>query len=456
MTGHPTGINAGTTRRQLIGAAAAWPALAWSQTASDRNFDRLDKDLTPMGAERSGNRSGSIPGWNGGIATPPADFERQKGWADPFAADKPLFTIHRDNLAQHADLLVPGQRALLQRSATYRMVVYPSRRSAGYPNAVYQGIRAEAADARLDNDGNAVKDVRKSHVPFPLPTRGVEVMWNSVFRYRGSSFTRHVADFPVQAVGAFTPVRRTEDWIFGTALMPPVPNLLIAFRTRFNEPSHLAGEVILVHELIDQVRQPRQAWLYNPGSRRVMRVPELSHDYPRQGSEGLSTVDDYDGFAGSPDRFDWRLVGKREMLISYNNHRLSDKSLKYRDIVRPDCLEPALLRYELHRVWVVEGILKPGMRHVYGRRVFYIDEDSWQVAHSDQYDMRGQLWRVLEQHAMQFYDAPCLWMAGSAQYDLQARRYIVCNLGNEEPPLQFDAPLSAGDFTPDALRRTGR
>lgn len=74
----------------------------------------------------------------------------------------------------------------------------------------------------------------------------------------------------------------------------------------------------------------------------------------------------------------------------------------------------------------------------------------------DQHVTRGQLWRVLEQHAMQFYDAPCLWMAGSAQYDLQSRRYIVCNLGNEEPPPQFDTPLSAGDFTPDALRRAGR
>ncbi|MBP6902231.1 MAG: DUF1329 domain-containing protein [Burkholderiaceae bacterium] len=415
---------------------------------------RLGKDLTPVGAERAGNKDGSIPAWDGGLARAPAGYDPAKGLADPFAADKPLASISAANLAQHEARLAPGQVALLKRYPGYKLQLYPTRRSAAYPEAVYAAIRAEAGRIEVANEGSSVLGIASSTVPFPVPSSGVEVIWNHAFRYRGATQVRHTTEFPVQANGSFTPVKRYEEVIFGNG-MKDVANVLFYFRTTWQAPSSIAGEALLAHDFIDQVKQPRAAWVYNPGTRRVLRAPQVAHDTPRTGVDGLSTVDDYDGFNGSPDRFDWKLLGKREMIVSYNNSRLSDKALKYKDIVGPAHLNPELLRYELHRVWVVEATLKSGKSHVYGKRVYYVDEDSWQIVHADLYDGRGELWRVMEVHGAQYYEAPAYFVAGIAQYDLQARRYVTSNLTNEEKPIRFNVPMRAADFSADALRRMG-
>ncbi len=429
-------------------------ALNAQAKAPTDQVERLGVDLTPVGAEKAASKDGSIPSWDGGLTKAPAGFDRTKGWADPYAADKPLYTITGANAATYKDKLAPGQLALLKRYPSYKIVVYPTHRSAAYPAAVYESIRKEAGQADTAQDGNAVVNVTTSPVPFPIPKSGVEAIWNNAFRYRGGSVTRNVAEFPVQANGAFTPVKSREDIAFASSLKTPAPNLLFYYRTQYNAPSSISGEALLLHEFIDQARQPRAAWVYNPGTRRVLRAPEVAYDAPRNGVDGLSTADDYDGYNGAPDRFDWKLVGKKEMLVSYNNYKLTDKSLKYTDIVRPGTMNQDLMRYELHRVWVVEGTLKAGKNHIYGKRVYFLDEDSWQVVEGDLYDGRGELWRVLEQHGVQYYDAPAFWIAGSAQYDLQARRYVA-GLANEELPIVFGAPLKASDFTTDALRRTG-
>ncbi|TAK84485.1 MAG: DUF1329 domain-containing protein [Aquabacterium sp.] len=444
--------------RTPLAALSAAALLAFAPGALARptaeQIARLGKDLTPVGAERAGNKDGTIPAWEGGVTKPPAGFDPAKGWADPYAADKPLYTITAANAEQYKDKLAPGQLALLKRYPSYKMVVYPTRRSAAFPESIYSAVKAEAGRIDTANDGNSVLDVVGSTVPFPIPNTGVEAIWNHAFRYRGATLVRHQTEFPVQANGAFTPVKRYEETIFGNGLKD-TPNVLFYFRTSYKAPSSIAGEVLLAHDYIDQVKQPRAAWVYNPGTRRVLRAPQVAYDTPRNGVDGLSTVDDYDGFNGSPDRFMWKLVGKKEMIVSYNNNRLTDKGLKYADIVKPGTMNQDLVRYELHRVWVVEATLRPGQNHVYGKRVYFLDEDSWQIAHGDLYDGRGELWRVLEIHGVQYYDAPAFFIAGSAQYDLQARRYVSSGLTNEEKPIRFNTPLRAADFTTDALRRAG-
>lgn len=449
---------AGKTPTRILAAAllAALATLAApvQAKATPEQVERLGKDLTPVGAERAGNKDGSIPAWDGGVAKAPAGYDPAKGLADPFAADKPLYTINAANAEQHKDKLAPGQLALLKRYPGYTMAVYPTRRSAAFPESIYAAIKAEAGKVDTANEGNSVQGVVGSTVPFPVPQNGVEAIWNHAFRYRGGTLVRNTTEFPVQANGSFTPVRRFEETIFGNGLKD-VPNVLFYFRTNYLAPSSIAGEALLAHDYIDQVKQPRAAWVYNPGTRRVLRAPHVAYDTPRTGTDGLSTVDDYDAFNGSPDRFDWKLVGKREMVISYNNNRLTDKKLKYADIIQPATVNAGLLRYELHRVWVVEATLRQGKSHVYGKRVYYLDEDSWQIAHGDLYDGRGELWRVLEVHGAQFYEGPAYFIAGTAQYDLQARRYVSSGLTNEEKPIRFNVPMKPSDFTADALRRAG-
>lgn len=417
--------------------------------------ERLGKDLTPVGAEKAGNKDGSIPSWDGGIVTAPAGFDAARGWADPYKADKPLYTITGANAEQYKDKLAPGQLALLKRYPEYKLVVYPTRRSAGSPASVYEDVKKEAGAADTVNEGNSVVNVTRSTVPFPIPQSGVEAIWNHIFRYRGMTISRTISEFPVQTNGAFTPVKRNEEIIFPLGMTPPAPDMLFFYQTQFTSPSSIAGDMILAQDFIDQYKTPRAAWVYNPGTRRVLRAPEITYDSPRQGLDGLSTIDDYDGYNGAPDRYQWKLVGKKEMIISYNNFKLTDKSLKYADIIKPGVMNQDLVRYELHRVWVVEATLRTGKSHIYGKRVYYLDEDSWQVAHGDLYDGRGELWRVLEQYGVQYYDAPAFWLAGSSQYDLQSRRYVSSGLSNEEKPMRFTPNLKVTDFTPQALRRAG-
>ena len=234
-------------------------------------------------------------------------------------------------------------------------------------------------------------------------------------------------------------------------------NTLFYYMTFTTAPARLAGNGALVQETLDQVKEPRQAWGYNPGQRRVRRAPTLAYDTPIEDSDGLRTADDTDMYNGAPDKYDWKLIGKKEIYIPYNNYKVGQPTVKYKDLLMPGHLNPAYLRYELHRVWVVEGTLKPGERHIYSKRRFYIDEDSWNIAIADQYDGRGDLWRVSMAYLKNYYDVPTVWTALDVFHDLQARRYAVQNLDSEEDStIDFSKP-SPGDeyFTPAALRRRG-
>jgi hypothetical protein len=233
-------------------------------------------------------------------------------------------------------------------------------------------------------------------------------------------------------------------------------NLLYYYKQRVTSPARLAGTVALVHETIDQVKEPRRAWVYNAGQRRVRRAPQLAYDGPGTASDGLRTADNLDMFNGAPDRYDWKLIGKKEMYIPYNSYRLESSALKYDDIVKAGHLNPDHTRYELHRVWEVEATLKPGQRHVYAKRHMYLDEDTWQLAEVDHYDQKGQLWRVAEGHALYRYDEQASYFAAETLYDLISGRYMVVGLRNEEPRnTEYGLTAKNFEFTPAALRSDG-
>lgn len=414
---------------------------------------RLSKELTPVGAERGASKDGSVPSWTGGLTKPPADFNPSKGYENPFSAEKPLFTISAANVDQYKDRLAPGQIEMLKRYPSFKMNVYPSHRTAGYAQSVYDLAKSEGMKAKLAEGGNGVLNVEKTNVPFPVPKNGSEVLWNHMFRNFGGTWTRYMAEFPVQANGSFTPVTRVETFAAPSALDKIEPNRLYYYMARLTGPSSVAGDGLLVHEPIDQVKEGRLAWIYNPGSRRVLRAPQFAYDAPGSGSDGLRTIDDRMGFTGAPDRYEWKLVGKKEMFISYNNFALSNKAVKYKDVIQPNHMNPDLIRYEAHRVWVVEGTLKSGVRHIYAKRVLFVDEDSWSIAHADQYDGRGELWRIKDVHLMPFYDQPMTWGAAEVLYDLQARRYLVSDLTNEERPMKFGEKMNLNAFATESLRR---
>ncbi|MGD8441605.1 MAG: DUF1329 domain-containing protein, partial [Holophagae bacterium] len=215
------------------------------------------------------------------------------------------------------------------------------------------------------------------------------------------------------------------------------------------------GGILLVAETLDQVKEHRNAWLYNPGQRRVRRAPNVAYDNPGTAADSMRTSDQFDMFNGAPDRYSWKLIGRKEIYVPYNSYKLQDPSVKFKDILTPLHPNPEYARYELHRVWVVDATLRDDARHIYKRRTFYFDEDSWQILVEDVYDNRDQLWRVSEGHAMVYYNVPSLWTSLETHIDLQAGRYLAIGLNSEYPPYEFNIERTLEDYTPAALRRSG-
>jgi hypothetical protein len=425
---------------------------------------KLGAELTPLGAEKAGNADGTIPAWDGGITSAAqagvTNFRPGQHHPDPYASDKPLYTVTAANMGQYAAKLTEGHKKLLQTyKATFKMNVYPTHRSAAAPQRIYDATKRIATTAQLAAGGNGVTNAGEG-IPFPIPKSGVEVFWNHVVRFRGDVITRQIGQAPVTASGAYTMVKFRDETMVAYSLpgakSENLQNTIAYFIQETVAPARLAGEVLLVQETLDQSVENRRAWVYNPGQRRVRRAPNVAFDNPGTNSDNLRTSDQFDMYNGSPERYDWTLVGKKEILVPYNAYKLNSNSLKYADILKKNHINPDHARYELHRVWVVDSKLKSGKNHLYSRRTLYVDEDSWQILAVDCYDSRGQLYRVQEGHVINFYEVPALWTALETVYDLSNGRYLALGLDNEEPRSRdFSQKRTVADYQPAALQRRG-
>ncbi len=439
----------------LVAGAAA---MIGAET-SPQEIARLGADLTPFGAEKAGNQEGTIPAWEGGITSPPAGYQTGDHHPDPFADDAVMFTITADNISQYSDKLTPGYQALLGTYPSFKMNVYPTRRSASFPQRIYDMTKEVAATAHLVENGHGVEGAING-IPFPIPKNGLEVIWNHLLRYRGEAASRTIAQAAPTRGGRFTLVQFYDEFYMLYSMKgkteADLGNKVLMFKQEVTAPARLAGGILLVHETLNQVKEHRSAWLYNPGQRRVRRAPNVAYDNPGTAADGMRTSDQFDMFNGAVDRYDWKLVGKKEMYVPYNSYKLHSDKVKVEDILTPLHTNPDLARYELHRVWVVDATLREGARHIYKRRTFYVDEDSWQILAMDQYDNRDQLWRVSEGHVINYYEVPAIWTTLEVHIDLQAGRYLAIGLDNENPMYVFGIDRTLEDYTPAALRRAGK
>jgi hypothetical protein len=435
-------------------ASAQSPAQSAGQAAG-----RLGgPELTPVGAERAGNADGTIPSWTGGITQPPSDYVPGRMHTDPFRDDTVLYTIDAANLAEHEAHVSDGHKALLAANPdTLRLAVYPTRRSASYPDWIYEAVAKNASEARLSTAGKGGVTEAFGSSPFPIPSRAVEVLWNHLLRFRGQRVSRIHGTAAVTRGGRYSVILSKQEYLFAfsylrdSAIGRRFPNIVFALRSRVFSPALLSGDGLLGIEPIDQTHDPRKVWSYNRALRRVVRQPHFAYDFTQSNSDGLRTVDDGELFNGPPDRYEWKLLGKREVIIPYNAYRLHGPDVSDADILERSHVSPDLARYELHRVWVIEGRLREGERHIYGRRVFYIDEDSWQISLAESYDLEGRLWRVGESHAVNYYEVPVHWTTLVTFYDLRARRYLVNGLDNGRAPHEFSTKADPREFSPIAL-----
>ena len=431
--------------RNAIVTVGAWSLAlatgsAYAAVDAQRAAQLGGEQLTPTGAKRAGNADGSIPAWTGGLTTPPADFGGPDGrYANPYKSDQPKFSITAANMAQYADKLTEGQKALLQKwPNSYKMPVYPTRRSYAGPEWVYKQIKENAVNSQLINDGEGLKGATGA-IPFPFiestsnPAKAA--VWNHKLRYRGSN-VRYVSSQIVTQPGSGYRLGKLlieTKFPYNQRGIEPsdLHNISIYFLQTILAPPRSAGGILLVHETIDQVAETRRAWIYNPGQRRIRRAPSVSYDNPGTDSDGMRTNDQFDMFNGATDRYNWEYLGKKEMYVPYNSYKLQ-LAPTYESIVGDKHTNQDLMRYELHRVHVVEAKVKDGTSHIYARRKFYIDEDNWNIVAADQWDKRGELFRIMEGHTLQVYDRRFTAPVMFSSYDLSSDRYLLLGLNNEE------------------------
>jgi Protein of unknown function (DUF1329) len=425
--------------------------------------EQLGTTLTPIGAERAGNAAGTIPAWDGGLTAPPPGigYEQGKHHADPYAADKVLYTVRADNMAQYESQLTEAHKELLKAYPdSYFMNVYPTHRSCAYPQHVYDAVKRNAVSGQLTNDGNGFTGAVMAY-PFPIPHTAREVLWNHEIRYQGFKVTRESANAAPTKSGDYTLDVALDQWIYRYSdpelkSTEDLDNVIMHFLKRGISPSNNAGTLSVTHNTLDHVRELRRGWSYRPGERKVKQVVGQVYDNTIASSDGIRINDTFNIFSGGGDRYDWELIGKQEKLIPYNVFRFASPEVKYKDILHKSHLNPEPMRYELHRVWVIEGKLKPGKSHKFAsRRIIYFDEDSWAGAAGILYGADGGVARVQEAHIFNYYDQPFCNIGSDVVYDLAGGRYHIVNLRNEQKPVQFDIQDLPEAFSPEGMRRLG-
>lgn len=443
-----------------VGSALLLTPTAHAKSTAEEAAELGGKQYTCMGAEAAGNADGSIPAFSGQWSGSYPGMQHREGYdPGPYAAEKPLFTISSKNAAQYAAHLTEGQKALLTKYPdNFRMPVYASHRDFRYPDWVCDTVKKNAATAELVHDGLGLTGTTGG-IPFPFPKNGLEAQWNMQLPHRAWTEESLSDQFIVYADG-----RRSAGRVrYGILSLWNDPKTRGSNQDKINSyylletllPERDKGSLI-VGWTPNDTSTDRQTWAYNPGTRRVRQAPEFGFDTP-QGAGGFRTVDDDRLFNGSPERYDFKIVGKKEIYVPYQIYAINDPAVKYPQLLTPGTVNPDYMRYELHRVWLIEATLKPGNRHIYARRQFYVDEDSWHALWADNYDGRGGLWRA--SFATYFY-APSIegFQAGvSVYHDLTANAYYVDRLVNESRQWWSlnTGRLKPEMFSPDAAQRGG-
>jgi len=381
-------------RTSLAWAAAL--ALICAEASAKVGADeatKLGSVLTPMGGEAAANQTGSIPKWEGGLPK----REMKRSGDDPYGADQPLYTVTAQNLKQYEGVLTEGYKNLFKTFPDYKMIVYPTRRSASYPQWFYDATKKNAAAVEMTNNGYGFCCAAQGY-PFPIPKNGTEVMWNHIMRYNTRGFRGYINHAATQADGSYVVERNYFElsYVYNNvkSTADKLKGMNLYAFTKIVSPPNKAGEAHLLHVPIDRIKNTTGVWFYSPGVGRTRRIGEVGYDNPL--FDGLMTHDQIDMFNGPLDRYNIKLLGKKEMLIPYNSYKLYDTKLKYKDIVQKGHINQDLARYELHRVWIIEAEVRKGFAHRYKKRTFYIDEDSWIVHLQDMYDERNQFWRTAE------------------------------------------------------------
>jgi hypothetical protein len=414
---------------------------------SNQEAARLGTSLTLVGAEKAGNADGSIPPYSGGLTTAPASYKIGDTMRpDPFAGEKPLLVISGRNVDQYKAVLTATTVELAKRFPDYRIDVYPTHRTASLPQAVLENSRTNATTARSLNGGTAIDNVMPG-VPFPIPQSGAEAMWNFLLRYQGVNIQSKYDSWNVDSAGVASLAVTGEAFIsfpIYENMSKPFNNsdLYYQLKLSYTGPARRAGESIMLKNATNPMERPGRAWQYMPAQRRVKQVSILAYDTPNP------------GMARALELYDWTLVGKREMIVPYNTYKLT-YARDAKSLTTPNFISPDFVRWEKHRVYVVEGNLKPGAKHIYKKRRFYLDEDTWAAVAADQYDTSGKLYRGSFAFFSQSYDQQVPDATPFMTYDLSQGTYNINGVVGPHGGIRYIEPLSTAQWVPESMAGAG-
>lgn len=412
----------------------------------------LTSTLTPVGAERAGNKDGSIPEWKGGFSGKPAGHVAGQFSPVPFPDDKPLFTITAKDLNKYKEKLTPTVQQLLKNNPDYRLDVFTTHRTASAPQWFYDYAAKNATAASLNNDGLTVNGAYGG-TPFPIPKTGGEVVWNHLLSWKGTAVDTVHRLYMVDGSGRRSLTSAIDINEYFRYSLPGGEKDFDGYwqwhKGQTTAPGRSVGEALVGIFPLDYATKQPGSWQYMPGQRRVRKLPNVQFDTPNFYASGLAQFDEAYGFFGSPEQYDWKLVGKRELYIPYNNNQLlvadPEKSLGERFV------DPNLVRWELHRVWEVDGTLKSGKRNASPHRKLYMDEDSWNIVMSDLWDAKGNLWRGGIGYTSLSYDLPGVVAFPYISYDFQQRAYTVAAYVKNYTPVE---PRPRSYFTAESLTQS--
>ena len=374
-------------------------------------------------------------------------------YPDPFSEDEIIFTITSENYQKFSEnLLTEGQIEMFKSyPETFQMNVYESRRSCSVPPEV---IALTKSNATLTDDGEGIEGVVGS-IPFPKPSEALHHVWNHILRYRGVEIKGSSPFFIVNSDGSR--VLGAGEAIAKNFWNPFIKNekgLQGMLMTKVTHPPRLADASALVIESLNAFKSPRKAWVYNPSTRRVRRAPDIAYDYKPSASQGLTTTDQFDGFNGAKDRYNWKSLGSQMRLMPYNAYKFHETPIE--EVLSPFHVNQDYLRYELVTVNVVSAELKEDKRHVIPKRIMYFDDDSHNMLVEETFDMNSEIMAYREFPIINFYDQPMCLSIHSATYDFATRRYQLANVRSIDIPKiewRLKEPHDERMFTPEGLKR---
>ena len=314
---------------------------------------------------------------------------------------RPGELITKANVDKLRDLVPPGVEWCVKHGMVMRVV--PSQK-VEWNKAYRDATEKYAGQTKLAPDGRSLVG-HVAGMPFPTidpndPQIALKIMWN--FEYKpyvtdDEDLRNFAADTGSVGDNGALHVERhflldhlRTLWYTARLYIDPKPELANPDGVRSKESLHPILEPFDLKGVgetsIRYLNPDRQddTWLYLPSLRRVRRLSSAQRSDALFGQD--TDTDSYGGYAGQIPWFEWKYLGEKEVLASFHSEAFPVKYCEGNGFAFCDT-------WEKRMVYVLEGVPKIP-QYAYGKRLLFIDKETYLIPFSDLSDRSGPLWKV--------------------------------------------------------------